>query len=167
MRYAATTGALSDFINRMREADCTTHIATLQLTEALNRLEALNQAFNAIYQERAELLLTRATSYSMTSIRPLVDKAFKELVLAINALYRVNALTEQSETKEQQLAAVIDRMNAILYQLQLTLSRVKAGAKPNPGEEAKPTTPAEPDTPTEPEPDPNPNPDESDGPDII
>ena len=165
MRYAATTGALADFINRMREADCTAHIATLQLTEALNRLEALNQAFNAIYQERAELLLTRATSYSMTSIRPLVDKAFKELVLAINALYRVNALTELSETKEQQLAAVIDRMNAILYQLQLTLSRVKAGAKPNPGEEAKPTTPAEPDTPTEPEPDPNP--DESDGPDII
>ena len=167
MRYAATTGALADFINRMREADCTAYIATLQLTEALNRLEALNQAFNAIYQERAELLLTRATSYSMTSIRPLVDKAFKELVLAINALYRVNALTELSETKEQQLAAVIDRMNAILYQLQLTLSRVKAGAKPNPGEEAKPTTPAEPDTPTEPEPEPNPNPDESDGPDII
>ena len=165
MRYAATTGALADFINRMREADCTAYIATLQLTEALNRLEALNQAFNVIYQERAELLLTGATSYSMTSIRPLVDKAFKELVLAINALYRVNALTELSETKEQQLAAVIDRMNAILYQLQLTLSRVKAGAKPNPGEEAKPTTPAEPDTPTEPEPEPNP--DESDGPDII
>ena len=84
---------------------------------------------------------------------------------AINALYRVNALTEQSETKEQQLAVVIDRMNAILYQLQLTLSRVKAGTKPNAGEEAKPTTPAEPDTPTEPDPDPNP--DESEGPDII
>ena len=86
---------------------------------------------------------------------------------AINALYQVNALTEQSETKEQQLAAVIDRMNVILYQLQLTLSRVKAGTKPNPGEEAKPTTPAEPDTPTDPEPEPDPNPDESDGPDII
>ena len=167
MRYAATTGALTDFINRMRESDCATHIETLQLTEPLSRLETLNQAFNAIYQERSGQRFTKATSHNMATIRPLVDKAFKELARAINALYQANALTEQSETKEQQLVAIIDRMNAILYQLQLTLSRVKAGAKPNPGEEAKPTTPAEPDTPTEPEPEPNPNPDESDGPDII
>ena len=54
------------------------------------------------------------------------------------------------------MATIIDRMNAILYQLQLTLSRVKAGAKPNPSEEDKPTTPAEPDAPTDPEPDPAP-----------
>ena len=160
MRYAATTGALADFIGLLREANCAPHIATLQLTEPLSRLEALNLAFNAIYQERSEQLLTKATSYTMTSIRPLVDKAFKELVRAINALYQVNVLTEQSETKEQQLAAVIDRMNAILYQLQLTLSRVKAGAKPNPGEETKPTAPADPEPPTEPEPEPEPeNPD--------
>lgn len=160
MRYAATTGALADFIGLLREANCAPHIATLQLTEPLSRLEALNLAFNAIYQERSEQLLTKATSYTMTSIRPLVDKAFKELVRAINALYQVNVLTEQSETKEQQLAAVIDRMNAILYQLQLTLSRVKAGAKPNPGEETKPTAPADPEPSTEPEPEPEPeNPD--------
>lgn len=160
MRYAATTGALADFIGLLREANCAPHIVTLQLTEPLSRLEALNLAFNAIYQERSEQLLTKATSYTMTSIRPLVDKAFKELVRAINALYQVNVLTEQSETKEQQLAAVIDRMNAILYQLQLTLSRVKAGAKPNPGEETKPTAPADPEPPTEPEPEPEPeNPD--------
>ena len=158
MRYAATTGALADFIGLLREANCAPHIATLQLTEPLSRLEALNLAFNAIYKERSEQLLTKATSYTMTSIRPLVDKAFKELVRAINALYQVNVLTEQSETKEQQLAAVIDRMNAILYQLQLTLSRVKAGAKPNPGEETKPTAPANPEPPTEPEPEPE-NPD--------
>ena len=160
MRYAATTGALADFIGLLREANCAPHIATLQLTEPLSRLEALNLAFNAIYKERSEQLLTKATSYTMTSIRPLVDKAFKELVRAINALYQVNVLTEQSETKEQQLAAVIDRMNAILYQLQLTLSRVKAGAKPNPGEETKPTAPADPEPSTEPEPEPEPeNPD--------
>lgn len=160
MRYAATTGALADFISRMRESDCATHIETLQLTEPLSRLEMLNQAFNAIYQERSGQLLTKATSHTMASIRPLVDKTFKELAHTINALYRVNALTEQSETKEQQLAAVIDQMNAILYQLQLTLSRVKAGAKPNPSEESKPTTPSDPEPPVEPEPEPEPeNPD--------
>ena len=164
MRYAATTGALADFIGLLREANCAPHIATLQLTEPLSRLEALNLAFNTIYQERSEQLLTKATSYTMTSIRPLVDKAFKELVRAINALYQVNVLTEQSETKEQQLAAVIDRMNAILYQLQLTLSRVKAGAKPNPGEETKPTAPADPEPSTEPEPEPEPEPE---NPDVV
>ena len=58
------------------------------------------------------------------------------------------------------MAAVIDQMNAILYQLQLTLSRVKAGAKPNPSEESKPTTPSDPEPPVEPEPEPEPeNPD--------
>ena len=55
-------------------------------------------------------------------------------------------------------------MNALLYQLQLTLSRVKAGTKPSPGEEAKPTTPPSSETPTEPEPEPEPEPE---GPDII
>ena len=160
MRYAATTGALSDFINRMREPDCATHIETLQLAESLSRLETLNQAFNAIYQERSEQLLSRATSHTMVSIRPLVDKAFKELAKALNALYRVNELTEQSETKEQQLAAIIDRINAILYQLQLTLSRVNAGSKPNPSEEAKPTTPTEAETPTDPDQESDPNLDE-------
>lgn len=160
MRYAATTGALSDFINRMREPDCATHIETLQLAESLSRLETLNQAFNAIYQERSEQLLCRATSHTMVSIRPLVDKAFKELAKALNALYRVNELTEQSETKEQQLAAIIDRINAILYQLQLTLSRVNAGSKPNPSEEAKPTTPPEAETPTDPDQESDPNLDE-------
>ena len=67
MRYAATTGALADFIGLLREANCAPHIATLQLTEPLSRLEALNLAFNAIYQERSEQLLTKATSYTMPS----------------------------------------------------------------------------------------------------
>ena len=160
MRYAATTGALTDFINRMRESDCAKHIETLQLTEPLSRLETLNLAFNAIYQERSGQRFTKATSHTMATIRPLVDKAFKELVRAINALYQANALTEQSETKEQQLAAIIDRINAILYQLQLTLSRVNAGSKPNPSEEAKPTTPTEAETPTDPDQESDPNLDE-------
>ncbi|MGM9797926.1 MAG: hypothetical protein ACI3ZY_10230 [Parabacteroides sp.] len=118
----------------------------------------MNQSFSTIYQERPEKLLAKATSHTMASIHPLVDKAFKELARSINAVYRVNELIEQSETKEQQLESVIDRINAIHYQLQLTLSQVKSGAKPNPGEEAKPTTPAEPEAPTIPEPEPE-NPD--------
>ena len=100
----------------------------------------------------------------MSSIRPLVDKAFKELASAINALYQANELSGKSAEKEQQLGAIIDEMNALLYQLQLTLSRVKAGTKPSPGEEAKPTTPPSSETPTEPEPEPEPEPE---GPDII
>ena len=66
--------------------------------------------------------------------------------------------------KERQLGAIIDEMNAILYQLQLTLSRVKAGTKPNPGEESKPTTPPASETPTEPEPEPEPEPE---NPDVV
>lgn len=154
MRYADTTGILTDFIERMREADCAPHLETLRLTASLNLLERYNQDFNTLYLKRSRYLLERGTSLSMSKIRPLVDQAFKDLASAINALYHTNALIEKSTEKEQLLGAIIDEMNAIIYQLQLTLSRVKAGAKPNPGEDAKPTPPDEP----EPEPEPE-NPD--------
>lgn len=157
MRHAAVSGTLRDFIERMREADCAPHIETLKLTEAIDQLERLNNAFITVYNTRSAQYLGRATSRSMKTIRPLVDKAFKALANAINALYQVNELTGKSAEKEQQLGTIIDEMNAILYQLQLTLSRVKAGTKPNPGEEAKPTTPPASETPTDPEPEPEPD----------
>ena len=91
-----------------------------------------------------------------------MDQAFKDLASALNALYQTNALIEKSTEKEQLLAAIIDEMNAIIYQLQLTLSRVSAGPKPNPGEEAKPTTPEESDPTPEPEP-----PAEPENPDVV
>ena len=160
MRHAAVSGTLRDFIERMREADCATHIEMLKLTAAIDQLESLNNAFITVYNTRSAQYLEKATSRSMKTIRPLVDKAFKELANAINALYQANELMEKSAEKERQLGASIDEMNAVLYQLQLTLSRVKAGTKPNPGEESKPTTPPASETPTEPEPEPEPeNPD--------
>lgn len=153
MRYAAASGGLKDFIDRLREADCVPHVEMLQLTEAIDQLETLNKSFITVYNSRSAQYLDRATSHTMRTIRPLVDSAFKELAGAINSLYQVNELTEKSEEKEQQLGKIIDDMNALLYQLQMTLSRVKAGAKPTPGEESKPTTPSEPDSSEEPEPD--------------
>ena len=164
MRLAAVSGTLRDFIERMREADCAPHIETLKLTAAIDQLERLNNAFITVYNTRSAQFLGRATSRSMKTVRPLVDKAFKELAGAINALYQANELTEKSAEKERQLGAIIDEMNAILYQLQLTLSRVKAGTKPNPGEESKPTTPPASETPTEPEPEPEPEPE---NPDVV
>lgn len=149
-RYAATSGALTDFVGRMREADCLSLLQTLQLVDALDRLDLLNESFKTEYDARSEQFLGKATSYTMRTIRPLVDKAFKELAVAINSHYRVHLKEEGAEEKVQQLEAIIDRMNALLYQLQLTLARVKAGVKPNPGEEAKPSTPSEPGS-TEPE----------------
>ena len=162
MRYADTTGALTDFIERMREADCAPHVETLRLTASLNQLERYNQEFNALYLQRSRCRLERGTALTMSKIRPSVDQAFKDLASALNALYQTNALIEKSTEKEQLLAAIIDEMNAIIYQLQLTLSRVKAGAKPNPSEEAKPTTPEESDPTPEPEP-----PAEPENPDVV
>ena len=162
MRYADTTGALTDFIERMREADCAPHVETLRLTASLNQLERYNQEFNALYLQRSRCRLERGTALTMSKIRPSVDQAFKDLASALNALYQTNALIEKSTEKEQLLAAIIDEMNAIIYQLQLTLSRVSAGPKPNPGEEAKPTTPEESDPTPEPEP-----PAEPENPDVV
>ena len=73
-----------------------------------------------------------------------------------NGLEKENEACLNSQNYENMLplgVVIIDDMNALLYQLQMTLLRVKAGAKPAPGEESKPTTPSEPDSSEEPEPD--------------
>lgn len=140
------------------------NVISEELASSLD-LSDLRDRYGSLYaEENNSFFLSRATSRSMKTVRPLVDKAFKELAGAINALYQANELTEKSVEKERQLGAIIDEMNAILYQLQLTLSRAKAGTKPNPGEESKPTIPPASETPTEPESEPEPEPE---NPDVV
>ena len=67
----------------------------------------------------------------MKTIRPRADVAYKEAASAINALYKVNALVTRDAAKETALGTVIDQANALIIQLQQTLSKAGVGAKPN------------------------------------
>ena len=149
---AQATAAMSDFLKKINEYSYAEPVATLGLADSIAALAEANAAFNQLYTARSQQLLTRATSETMKTIRPKVDAAFKEIATAINSLYNVNALVTKDAEKEQLLAAVIDAVNAVLLQLQTTLSRAGVGSKPQTGpaedQGAAPETPEEPaDTP--------------------
>lgn len=138
LSYAANTAAVTDFVEKMRETANAADIATLGLTAAIDALDEANKAFNKIYNSRSAELLTRASSENMKSIRSQVDDAFKKIASAINAFYQVNELTTKDAEKKKKLETVIDGINAVLFQLQTTLSRAGVGSKPNTKPDDKP-----------------------------
>ncbi len=138
--YAQNTAAVSDYVKKMEEETYSEDIATLGLATSIAALKEANEAFNKLYLARSQKALVRATSETMKTVRPKVDAAFKEIATAINALYHANSLINTDEEKEKALAAVIDLVNAILRQLQETLSRAGIGSKPSTGTDDKPVT---------------------------
>lgn len=131
LNYASNTAAVGDFIEKIRESQYAGYVTTLGLDEALTALDAANKEFNKIYTGRSAETLSRATSETMKTIRPRADVAYKEAASAINALYKVNALVTRDAAKETALGTVIDQANALIIQLQQTLSKAGVGAKPN------------------------------------
>lgn len=141
MNYASNTAAIKDFVLKVSEPQYADAVTALGLSDAIAALNEANEAFNTLYSSRSSELLSRNTSESMKAIRPQVDAAYRELASAINALYQVNALVAKSKETEQTIGTVIDSVNALIIQLQKTLSRSGVGAKSNfkPGDN-KPST---------------------------
>ena len=139
LNYASNTAAVTDFVEKMQDEANRADVTALGLTDAIAALDIANKEFNTVYTGRSTQVLTRATSETMKTIRPQVDTAFKALASAINALYQVNELVTKDAAKEQSLGTVIDCVNALLIQLQTTLSRAGVGTKPSYGPEDKPT----------------------------
>lgn len=140
LSLARCTGEISDFVKRMKEEEYAEDIATLGLATYLEQLEKENNAFIEVYRARSVTEFERVTSETMATVRPKVDEAFRELVLTINALYRVNAHVTKDPEKEEQLLAVIKSVNSTLYRLKKSLSRIGLlgnGAKDTEEEEEK------------------------------
>lgn len=156
---AKNTAEVTDFTKAASEDIHSEDVTTLGLTAPLAALKEANEAFNRLYRERSREKEERAKSETMKTIRPKVDAAFKELATAINSLYNVNELITKDSEKEKTLGAVIDEVNAILLQLQETLSRAGVGSKPGRGPEEQPGTGGD----TTEEPDDQPTVDEGEG----
>ncbi len=137
---AKNTAEVTDFGKAISEESHAEDVTTLGLDAPLAALKEANEAFNRLYLERSKEKEERSKSETMKTIRPKVDAAFKELATAINSLYNVNELITKDDEKEQELGAVIDEVNAILLQLQETLSRAGIGSKPERGPEEQPST---------------------------
>lgn len=128
--YAECTAELVNFIDEMKESTLAALLETLELTSTMELLEAANNDFNAVYVERAHKKLDRVSTANMKTIRPKVDKAYRDVASAINALYKANELTEKNAEKEEALGKIIDGVNALVLQLQQTLSYRNARTKP-------------------------------------
>ena len=129
--FAENTAQVSNFVEDMQGAEYKTYVATLGLTEAVAQLKTANDAFNAVYTGRSGEKLTRVSNDNMKTIRPKVDEAYREVASAINALYQVNELVTRAQATSKSLGTVIDGVNALVVQLQQTLSMRGAGNKAN------------------------------------
>ena len=130
LSYAQEMGAISDLVKKLQGEEQEA-VEQLGLTQAVQALADANQAFNEVYSARSGESLTRSTSETMRTIRPKVDKAFKKMASAINALYKVNELVAKDAETREELGTLIDEVNKYLHQLQKTLSRAGLGSKPS------------------------------------
>lgn len=147
LNYASNTASISDFLLKLQEPANSADVDTLGLSTAISALDAANKEFNTLYSGRSISVLSRSTSETMKTIRPKVDDMAKQLFSAINSLYQVNTLITKNADTEKTLSDVIDHINSLLTQLQMTLSRAGVGGKPHPQPDDKPL----PDGPTDPD----------------
>lgn len=127
--FAENTAQITNLVADLQSETYAGYVELLGLTEALVQLQTVNNEFNVVYMGRSGEKFVRASTENMKSIRPKVDAAYRSLVSAINALYQVNFLINNSETTEIELSGLIDGVNALIVQLHQTLSLRGAGNK--------------------------------------
>lgn len=129
--YAENTAQISNLVSDLQSTTYAPYVAKLGLTETISQLKAANDAFNAVYAGRSGDKLTRVSSENMKAIRPKVDEAYQAVASAINALYQVNELVTRTPATTESLGTLIDGINALVIQLQQTLSHRGAGTMPD------------------------------------
>lgn len=130
------------------------YITALGLTDVLPLLKKANNEFNELYVNRSDVKLGRVSNDSLKTVRSQVDDAFRATMKAINALWLVNETITHDAAQATKLGGLIDNINALIVQFSETLSRRKAGTKPE--IPVDPTPKPDPD----PKPDPKPDPDD-------
>ena len=144
--YGEETAILNDLYDKLQEESCAADVELLHLTPALTKAKEANDLYNTLYVERTREMNMLNTSASMKQLRPQTDEAFRQLALAINSYYTVNALSTKNPETETALSTMINNINGLLYQHDRTVrTRLGLGSK---GKDDKP----------EPEPEPTPEP---------
>lgn len=127
---AENTAMVTNCLQELEKEANKAYIAALGLTDVLPLLKQANEEFNGLYVNRSEVKLERASNDRLKSIRSLVDDAYRTAVKAINALWLVNETITHDAAQAAKLGGLIDNINAQVVQLSETLSRRKAGTKP-------------------------------------
>ena len=144
--YGEETAILNDLYDKLQEESCAADVELLHLTPALTKAKEANDLYNTLYVERTREMNMLNTSASMKQLRPQTDEAFRQLALAINSYYTVNALSTKNPETETALSTMINNINGLLYQHDRTV-RTRLGLSTK-GKDNTPTP--------EPEPEPEP-----------
>ncbi|MDR1644839.1 MAG: DUF6261 family protein [Tannerellaceae bacterium] len=104
-----------NLIQALRQSRYATAVATLDLGEAVDKMEEFNESFKALYIERAESYNAADNQGNMKYIRPRVDKALHAVIEGVDALYVAAKLSGQTALAAD-MEEVIDMFNAIIRQ---------------------------------------------------
>ena len=119
---------LNDLVERLRTEPYASALTTLDLAEIPDEIEAANQSFIEIYNQRYPQVSQRASSLSTKELRIQTDDAFDEMAKAINTIYMYNEMvTKDSETREE-LKKLIADVNGVLANLRRILGQGNSGS---------------------------------------
>ena len=156
---AENTAQVTNCLQVLESDANTAYITALGLTDVLPLLKQANNEFNELYVNRSDVKLGRVSNDNLKSVRSQTDEAYRAMVKAINALWLVNETITHDAAQAAKLGGLIDNINALIVQFSETLSRRKAGTKPN--------IPVDPTPKPDPDPDPTPKPDPDDDRPVI
>lgn len=149
---AENTAQVTNCLQVLESDANTAYITALGLTDVLPLLKQANNEFNELYVNRSDVKLGRVSNDNLKSVRSQTDEAYRAMVKAINALWLVNETITHDAAQAAKLGGLIDNINALIVQFSETLSRRKAGTKPN--------IPVDPTPKPDPAPTPKPDPDD-------
>lgn len=143
--YSEMTAELGNLVRSLKEEHYAPLVTELGLDDIVTQLETINTEFNAIFKERSDKKRDRKGLQSMTSVRQDVDKAFLEMINAINVIYQANEMIQKDEETRTALGGVIDKINSLIIEINEKLARRGRMAKidvPTDPDTPKPVTPA-------------------------
>lgn len=105
-------------------------VTLLGLDPIVNKLEEANNECNRRYLMRADERLQRSLADKMKELRGQTDEAFYLLAEVISSLYVVYSTALKDEAKAAELEGLIDKVNAILLEYTVPISR-RGGSKAN------------------------------------
>ena len=140
MRYQQQTATINAILNDLN-GELAPHVATLSVTDWIDRLTELNDSFNGRYVERAQAISGRQEGIINTMIQEVTQK-FRDLKAIFEARFAVatadgSANISQFQQAENEWSTITDQYN------QAVTRYAGDGDEPAP-------TPENPETPTEP-----------------
>lgn len=111
----ARTSYIINLLEDMDQVENREAVTLIDQSETVNLLSQSNEAFREIYNQRTDHIWDKKVLGNMSSIKPPVNHAFKDLLAEIKLLYESNKRTvPYSMELEDKLDVIIKEINAIL-----------------------------------------------------